>query len=91
MLLLFGLICYLYFHTQTAYLIMRELTQLGEVIYNYTGYFIYDMLFYDLEINNIEFSISKSRGQLSNSLVCTLVLFIFIEVFYLNLILKNGY
>ena len=47
MLLLFGLTCYLYFHTQTTYLIMRELTELGEVIYNYTGYFIYDMLFYD--------------------------------------------
>ena len=44
-----------------------------------------------LEINNIEFSISKSRGQLSNSLVCTLALFIFIGVFYLNLILNNGY
>ena len=46
------------------------------------------MLFYDLEIINIEFSISKSRGQLSNSLVCTLV-FSFIEVSYL--ILNNEY
>ena len=71
-------------------MIMREQSQLGEVIYKYTGYFTYKMLFYDLEIINIEFPISKSRGQLNNSLVCTLV-FIFIEVSYLNLVLNNEY
>ena len=68
---------------------MREQSQLGEVIYKYT-YKTYKMLFYDLEIINIEFSISKSSRQLSNSFVCTLV-FILIEVSYLNLILNNGY
>ena len=43
------------------------------------------MSFYDLEINSLEFLITKGRGKLINWLECSLLLFILIEVFYSNL------